>query len=806
MSRARGKDLFSLRGAAHRAIILASSSILGGIALHPIALHAASVSEAGTVAFNIRPQPLASALTAFGTQTGWAVSVPNELLIGLNSPGVQGRQAPVSALVTLLVGTGLSYHITGARSVIVQKAAVTSVIQLGPVRVQGQDEHQANRAIAAYAGGQVAQGARMGLFGNRSLMDTPFNVTSYTSKLVADQQARGLLDVMANDASVRAEFTETGFAPDFSIRGFLVSTWDISLDGLFGLIPPQDASVDFADRIEVLKGPSAFLNGMPPEGSIGGTINIVPKRAENTPITRLTFSYLSGSQFGGKTDLGRRFGKDGAFGIRLNGSYRGGDLAVKRSWEQLGSMALALDYRSDRFRSSIDLGYERETITGSTRPLYLDSGVTVPKAPSATSNWLQPWTRSDVADYYSAFKAEYDLTRHWTVFATAGLHRNSVSDLISNPTLTDNNGTISVPTYNFPQQTDVNTEKVGMHGDFSIFGIKNNLSIDMSRYVSVLSYGLSAFSYESNLYSSPLIGKPTLANVARNYATHTNLSNIAIGDTISFFHDRFQVFAGGRWQKVETRSYSRLTGDISSSYNQGAVTPAVGVVIKLQPHTTLYGNYIQGLQQGMVVSAGYANAGQIFAPYKSTQLEIGLKHDFGKMLTSIDYFQITQPSAYADASTNTYVRNGSQRNRGFEFNATGKLTSNLRLIGGAMWINGVMRHTAGGTYDGNQAVGTPHLQLNSSVEWDIPYVKGVTVTGRSIYTSSQYYDAANTQKIPNWVRFDIGARYTGTISRKVVTFRGDIHNIGGRNYWSSALEGLTLGAPRTFFFSATADF
>ena len=36
---------------------------------------------------------------------------------------------------------------------------------------------------------------------------------------------------------------------------------------------------ELAERVEVLKGPTAMLNGMPPNSSIGGTVNIVPKRA-----------------------------------------------------------------------------------------------------------------------------------------------------------------------------------------------------------------------------------------------------------------------------------------------------------------------------------------------------------------------------------------------------------------------------------------------------------------------------------------------------------------------------------------------
>jgi hypothetical protein len=39
---------------------------------------------------------------------------------------------------------------------------------------------------------------------------------------------------------------------------------------------------------------------------------------------------------------------------------------------------------------------------------------------------------------------------------------------------------------------------------------------------------------------------------------------------------------------------------------------------------------------------------------------------------------------------------------------------------------------------------------------------GLTLTGRVIYTSAQYYDLANSQKIPDWATLDVGLRYATT--------------------------------------------
>src|SRR5690606_28169332 len=90
---------------------------------------------------------------------------------------------------------------------------------------------------AAYAGGQVAKGGRLGLLGNSNFLDTPFNQTSYTAETIEDQQARSLSDLLVNDPSVRLASARTNINEDFSIRGFTVSSADVSINGMYGLMP-----------------------------------------------------------------------------------------------------------------------------------------------------------------------------------------------------------------------------------------------------------------------------------------------------------------------------------------------------------------------------------------------------------------------------------------------------------------------------------------------------------------------------------------------------------------------------------------
>ena len=76
---------------------------------------------------------------------------------------------------------------------------------------------------------------------------------------------------------------------------------------------------------------------------------------------------------------------------------------------------------------------------------------------------------------------------------------------------------------------------------------------------------------------------------------------------------------------------------------------------------------------------------------------------------------------------------------------------------------------------------------------------------------AQYADAANTQEIPAWTRFDLGARYLTELDGHMLTLRANVLNVANKNYWASAggypgSNYLVLGAPRTFMLSASLEY
>ena len=82
----------------------------------------------------------------------------------------------------------------------------------------------------------------------------------------------------------------------------------MGLNGLYGLRPATRAPAQIIERIQLLKGPGALINGLAPGGSIGGGFNIVTKRALEEPLTQVTSFFVSAANVGVHLDLSRRFG------------------------------------------------------------------------------------------------------------------------------------------------------------------------------------------------------------------------------------------------------------------------------------------------------------------------------------------------------------------------------------------------------------------------------------------------------------------------------------------------------------------
>ncbi|OZY47204.1 TonB-dependent siderophore receptor [Pseudomonas lundensis] len=699
------------------------------------------------------------------------------------------------------------------------ESPVNTPLTLDPTAVSAEaPQHTALPAV--YSGGQVARGAELGVLGNQDIMDVPFTMASYTSQLIEDQQAESLGDVLLNDASVRQSFGYGNASQIFVIRGLPLTTDDVSYNGLFGVLPRQMISSDSLERVEVFKGPNAFINGVTPTGSgVGGGINLQPKRAEDTPTRRFTTDISNNGRIGEHLDLGQRFGTENQFGVRMNLAQREGDTAIDNENQRTKLFALGLDYRGDRLRVSTDFGYQKQRINGNRNTVYLGSALTdIPHAPDADHNYSQKWTSTDLEDTFGMARAEYDLSDHWTAYAAAGAKHTREVGNYSTPTLVNSAGATTASNMFVAHDEDNRSAMAGLRGMFQTGPVSHQVNLGVSGIWTQQrsAYDLSG-TFSNNLYDTVDVPKPAPGKYVGGDINDPGIvgktinRSVAISDTLGFVDDRVLLTYGLRKQTLKVDAWN-YQGNRSAAYDESITTPVYGIVLKPWENVSVYANRIEGLAQGPTApaSAGgmpVTNAGEVFAPARSKQVEAGIKYDKGTFGASLGVYRIEKPSDGYTNADGTYVRQGTQRNRGVELNLYGEPIDGLRLLAGATLMDTELKGTKNGANDGNRAIGVPKFQYNLGADWDVPGLQGVALNARMLRTGGQYANEANTLSIPAWNRFDLGARYSFDVEQRAVTLRANLENVANTRYWASANGGyLSQGEPRLLKVSATVDF
>ena len=675
----------------------------------------------------------------------------------------------------------------------------------------------------SFAGGQVSRGGRAGILGNLDMMDSPFASTNFTADIIREQQARSIADVLQNDPVVRVAKGFGNFQELYVMRGFPVYSDDMTYNGLYGVLPRQYVAAELSERVEVFRGASAFLNGAAPGGSgLGGSVNIVPKRAGDDPLNRVTLGYESQGHWYGAADVSRRFGDDSqSTGVRANFVQRGGETSIDNQDRELSVAAIGIDHGSDNFRLSLDLGYQDHQVD-SPRPA-VTPGSAIPEAPDSDTNFAQEWTYTNERQFFGAVRGEYDFTDNITAWAAYGFRSGEEDNVFANPRQAEANGDFSAYRFDNVRNDEIRSGEVGLNIEFKTASVGHTIITSASTFSleSENAYAFSDFSgFAGNIYNPVTATMPDAdffigGDLSNPLITEkTDLSSFALADMISFNDGKVLLTLGGRVQNIETRTFDYNTGDELSGYDESQFTPVVGIVYKSSEQVSYYANYIEGLLPGEVAPASSGgepieNAGEVFDPYSAEQIEVGVKYDAGQYGGSLSVFNTSKQSSIVE--DNVFSTDGEQQNQGLELSVFGMPTSNLRVLGGFTWLDAEMTKTQDGTLDGKTAIGVPDLQANINIEWDVDALPGLTVDARAAYTSKQYASADNSLEVDASNRFDLGVRYSFLAGMTDITLRARVDNVFDNNYWASVggfpgSNYLVLSEPRTFRLSASFNF
>ena len=668
---------------------------------------------------------------------------------------------------------------------------------------------------------EVRNGGAAGVLGDKPAQDLPFAIRSFDETLILNQQPLTLGEVLDNDPTVRTTYGFGNAAEQFVIRGFALFGDDVGLNGLYGIAPRQLVAPELYDSVQVLNGASAFLNGAAPGGSsLGGSVNLQLKRAEAGPLTRATLGYTSDEHIGGSFDIARRFGASGEWGLRVNGAYRNGEVAIDREDRRAQVLGGALDYDGGRFRAVLDLAYQEIRID-SLRPKVTIGSAAIPAVPRADANYAQDFSFTELRDVFGTMSLEYDLDDSALIYAKAGARDGREDGIYSGITVLDatsgaaNGNALIVPRTDNNEAVEAGLRvKLGSAITHEInFG--GNVNWQINRNAFDFRYGPGFAGFATNLYMTPQVGLPSSTLVGGDLdkafpITRSRLASAFASDTIGLFGDRVLLTGGVRLQAINQRTFDYYNGGLpAGEYAEDAITPVVGIVAKPLPYLSLYANRIEALQQGPTapIDPGIANPGAVLAPRKSVQYETGAKLALGSLLyAGLALYEIERPGEGAVANSGVlpsfgYI--GNQRHRGLEFSLNGEPINGLRLIAGFA-VNDAQFDS------GLEVAGVPDFTANANIDWDVPFVPGFTLTGRATHTGKQWVDSANTLSIPDWTVFDLGARYVFVAAERPVTLRLTVDNVANKRYWASAFDSFNAavlhGRPRALNASVSVDF
>lgn len=503
-------------------------------------------------------------------------------------------------------------------------------------------------------------------------------------------------------------------------------------------------------------------------------------------------------------DVGRRFGENERYGVRITASNISGDTVLDGENLSQQAFSINLDQKSDKSKTNLLVAYDHTDHKGGTGSISFGNSVTsLPDAPDSGRIYKPDWSYNEYDNWIAALNHEQKLGEHVSAYINAGYHREDWYGYIDgNPKITNNKGDFNISMTNYPLAATKKYAGFGVKGDFNIGSVKNEYLIgaDKTWYTYDISQNPNfatggKWSGTGNIYQHnwwPSLSRPSYSPA---HSQDAQMTGWHIIDTVKALDDKLQVTLGIHGHKASKTPVGQDT------QKSDAICPTYAVSYKVSPAVTVYADHSESFGMGSMVSTkdGYANAGQILDPAKTKQNEIGVKVKTGNFLNTFSAFKIVQANTIDKyiGGQKYLVQDGEQTNKGFEWAFTGNLSNKWDLIGGLMYLD---------------AKDNKGQDVNGASEWSgtvgaiYKPTEDLSIIGRITYLGSTTINNGDLD-VPSYAKFDLGASYKTKLNNTPVTFDLMCYNLTGKDYWSarSGYSSLNVGAPRTVVLSANFE-
>ena len=363
---------------------------------------------------------------------------------------------------------------------------------------------------------------------------------------------------------------------------------------------------------------------------------------------------MSAGSYGLHLENSGRYGENKEWGVRFNGVGRNGEASINDGNWRTGLGALALDYRGERFRWTLDAISQNDDTKNFRPQMGIQTNVPfIPVVPDARSNWY-PGTMLKQRDNTIATAAEYDISEALTAYAGIGYREGENYQTFPDSRVTgfpggiDQFGNFRLINAYYDSYSKTTSGNAGIRSRFEVGPVGHAVNFAVHRLLP------GERQRVCRQYAGPVRAVEYLQPVAAS-RRHRRAPAAAESqrDHAQKLRDRRHDVVPERDRSsspsvLVTRGWSRMLSApppvlADSSYGAEAVTPLAGLVVKPLQNVSLYANYAEGLSQGIIVPAQLRQPGEILAPFKSKQQEAGIKVDWGTITTTAAVFQIARP-------------------------------------------------------------------------------------------------------------------------------------------------------------------
>lgn len=633
------------------------------------------------------------------------------------------------------------------------------------------------------------------------IRDTPFSIQVVPQQILRDQQVQRVTDALRNVPGVQSEQSPRSVFEFYTIRGFGGFSRNIAINGLQeGQFGGVALGVGNIERIEVLKGPGGALFS---QGTPGGTINVITKQPLSTPFYNVEASFGSFNTYSGLIDLSGPLDEKKNVLYRFNAYGFSSDTFVDNFDIKRYSFAPAISVRLDE-KTQLTLQAEYNTFEQPN-----DRGLPAQGTVLSNRNGKLPISRYlgepsidsvKLTTTRIGYNLEHRFDKNWQIRNAfrASLRKQPQNSLFYDELQEDErtlNRGVFIARDQEGENYILNTDVVG---DFKTGSINHklllgfDLSTNSDRPGTYRERSLSPIDIFNPVYSRNNVG-PVIDEFTPS-STVTDVYGIYLQDQITLV-DNLKLLLGGRFDWVEQRLKDG-SGAVTSSQNDSAFSPRVGIVYQPIAPISLYANYSRSFRQ--VIGTALDNS--LFEPERSTQYEVGVKADLSdRLAATLAYFDITRSNLLTenpnDLSGNSSIPTGEQKSQGIELEITGEILPGWNIVAGYAYTDA--RVTQDTNFQDNQLNNSAKHGFNVWTTYEIQRgsLQGLGFGVGMFYVGERQGNLSNTFTLPSYLRTDAAVFYNQGPFRAAV----NIKNLFDTRYFETASNILSVfpGEPLT---------